>query len=140
MPTFSVTCLPELSAVLRDTAPTAANLEALAAAGDAAQAAAAAAGAAASSSGSSAVASIDGLEPESVALLGWSLRSGSLDSISSVDSDDEGAPFGSAVPLDPNSPGAPAAGLDFFDFLVEQGAVRTATTSFPRMGECLGAV
>lgn len=125
-----MTCLPELTQCLKDTAPTAANLEALAAAGDVTAAAAAGIS---SSSSSDVLSSIDGLQPEAVALLGWSLRSGSLDSMSSTD-EDEGAVM--LTPLDPNSPGAPAAGLDFFDVLVEQGAVKTATTSFPRMGEC----
>jgi hypothetical protein len=67
------------------------------------------------------------------------LRSGSMDSMSGTDSDSDDAAVlagGVGVPLDPRSPGAPAPGLDFFDFLMEQGAVRTATTSFPRMGEC----
>lgn len=138
VPTFSVTCLPELTQFLLDTAPSAANLEALAAAGGAAAAAASSPDASPSSS-SDAMSSIDGLEPGSIALLGWSLRSGSMDSMSGTDSDDDAVLLagGVGVPLDPSSPGAPAPGLDFFDFLVEQGAVKTATTSFPRMGECL---
>lgn len=146
VPTFSVTCLPDLTQFLLDTAPSAANLAALAAAGDAAASTAAAAAAAAAdspvaspSSSTDALSSIDGLEPGSIALLGWSLRSGSMDSMSGTDSDSDDAAVlagGVGVPLDPRSPGAPAPGLDFFDFLMEQGAVRTATTSFPRMGEC----
>lgn len=138
VPTFSVTRLPELTQVLKDTAPTAANMAPMAAAGTeptAAAAAAATAGSIASSSTSSdALSSYDGLESGNVALLGWSLRSGSMDSMSSMSSGEEDSGV-LEMPLDPHSPGAPAAGLDFFDFLVDQGAVRTATTSFPRMGE-----
>lgn len=132
VPTFSVTRLPELTRFLKETAPTANNLEALAAA---AEPATAADSGSSSSSGADALSSIEGLDAESVALLGWSLRSGSL---SSTDEDDDAVAAGALqLPLDPNSPGAPALGLDFFDFLAETGAVKTATTSFPRMGGCL---
>jgi hypothetical protein len=136
VPTFSVTRLPELTQVLKNTAPTAANMAAMAAAETEPTAAAATAGSIASSSTSNdSLSSIDGLDPGSVALLGWSLRSGSMDSMSSMSSGEEDSGV-LGMPLDPHSPGAPAAGLDFFDFLVDQGAVQTATTSFPRMGEC----
>lgn len=135
VPTFSVTGLTQLTQVLRSTAPTADNLQTLAA-----SAAGAAASVASSSSNSSfdATSSIDGLDAEQISLLGWSLRS--QDSLSSTDDDDdEGAAMNAAEgligALDPSSPGAPAPGLDFFDFLVEQGAIKTASTSFPRMGE-----
>jgi len=128
VPTFSVTRLPELTRFLKETAPTATNLEAFAAAAGPATAA----DGDSSSSSAGALSSIEGLDAESVALLGWSLRSGSL---SSTDEDDDAVAAGALqLPLDPNSPGAPALGLDFFDFLVETGAVKTATTSFPRMG------
>lgn len=139
MPTFSVTRLPELTQFLQETAPTAANLEAIAAAGEAAAAGAEALAASSRSSSSrtaDALSSLDGVDPSSIDLLGWSLRS--LGSMSSTDEDDDAAAAGilGGLPLDPNTPGAPAPGLDFFDFLVEQGAIKTATTSFPRMGEC----
>jgi SAM-dependent methyltransferase len=42
--------------------------------------------------------------------------------------------------LDAAAPGAPAPGLDFVDFLVEQGALQMATCSFPKMGEAAGGL
>ena len=55
-------------------------------------------------------------------LLGWPLRV----------SEDE--------VLDPAAPGAPAPGLDFVDFLTEQGALQMASCSFPKMGEAAGGL
>jgi hypothetical protein len=65
-------------------------------------------------------------------LLGWSLRSSS----ESGSDDDEAA----SLWLDPTAPGSPAAGLDFVDWLVEAGALCTASTSFPRMGAAAGGL
>lgn len=125
MPTFSVRSLPELTRVLLDTAPSPpSSLEA----------AADSSSSASSGSVGDALRSIEGLEADSIAMLGWPLRS--LASTSSTDSDDDdaAAAFAAQLLLDPCAPGAPAPGLDFFDALVELGAIQTATTSFPRMG------
>lgn len=42
--------------------------------------------------------------------------------------------------LDPSTPGAPAQGLDFVDFLLDYGFIRTASCSFPRMGAAAGGL
>jgi hypothetical protein len=72
------------------------------------------------------------MDSSSLGLLGWSLQSSS----ESESDDDEAAQLW----LDPAAPGNPAAGLDFVDYLVEAGALCTASTSFPRMGAAAGGL
>uniref|UniRef100_A0A383VST6 Methyltransferase domain-containing protein n=1 Tax=Tetradesmus obliquus TaxID=3088 RepID=A0A383VST6_TETOB len=116
IPTFSVSSLVELRQFLQDTAPSSSGVQGLDFS---------------SSSSSSSSSSIDN---SSLGLLGWSLRSSS----ESESDDDESAAAMSW--LDPTAPGNPAAGLDFVDYLVDAGALCTASTSFPRMGAAAGGL
>eukprot|EP00775_Hariotina_reticulata_P013404 gene13404-13532_t len=69
----------------------------------------------------------------------WGLQPGKL-LMSCSDSDDE-SDGGAAEPVrDPSTPGAPAPGLDFVDWLVDNGALVTASCSFPRMGAAAGGL
>ncbi|KAF8065826.1 haloacid dehalogenase-like protein [Scenedesmus sp. PABB004] len=77
------------------------------------------------------------LDPSSLGLLGWSLRS---ESESESESDDDGGAAGLPPWLDPTTPGAPPPGLDFLDALVGAGHVTLASTSYPRMGAAAGGL
>lgn len=114
IPTFSVSSLVELRQFLQDTAPSSSGVQGLDL----------------SSSSSSSI------DSSSLGLLGWSLRSSS----ESESDDDESAAAAAMSWLDPTAPGNPAAGLDFVDYLVEAGALCTASTSFPRMGAAAGGL
>lgn len=117
IPTFSVNSLVQLRQFLVDTAPKS-DVQGL-------ETAAAAVAGASSSDGAS--------DSSSLGLLGWSLRSST-----ESESDDEEA--SAPLWLDPSVPGNPPAGLDFVDFLVHSGALRVASTSFPRMGAAAGGL
>lgn len=124
IPTFSVNSLTQLQDFLLNTAPVS-NVEGLTAdiRGQS------------NSGASGSDSSIDGMLSSSnsrLGLLGWSVRS-----VSESESDEEDAGL---LYLDPTAPGSPAPGLDFVDFLIQQGAITTASCSFPRMGAAAGGL
>eukprot|EP00878_Enallax_costatus_P040110 GHUV01046100.1.p1 GENE.GHUV01046100.1~~GHUV01046100.1.p1 ORF type:complete len:315 (+),score=113.05 GHUV01046100.1:3-947(+) len=113
IPTFTVNSLTQLTDFLLRTAPVS-DIDT------------------AAISSSSTVGSLDD-SSSSLGLLGWSVRS----TMSESESDDD--ELGVLI-LDPSAPGNPAPGLDFVDWLVQQGAITIASCSFPRMGAAAGGL